>query len=370
MKRSKFAIAAILITVVAMVAPASAFIGSQNIETKAKRMVDIAYDAREIIMNIVAQVETNETAYVMLLDADLDEFFYDNISLCVEIGTILNETEFTSIESGHLEVMENGDGWVYLNTATDALLNLQYEDAIESAREALEVFRDVLRSINDILIDAGIETGEILDAQLLQEAIDRSRDRIAQLRAIIDDDHELETDLTEAEGYLNDAQAALEDDNLQDAKDALNEANSIISYVCTELREIAKGLNPGRVQSYLVHAQQYRERFREMFGQAADEEIDIDSVVQALGYANEEEFIAQLQDMIQSAQNIIQNAQNANDVNHAIKLLKDFSKMAKKMDSAIVEEFGHNNGGNGNANGNGLAGNGKGYGNMGGGNSP
>ena len=129
------------------------------------------------------------------------------------------------------------------------------------------------------------------------------------------------------------------------------------------MREIAKGLNPGRVQSYLVHAQQYRERFREMFGQAADEEIDIDSVVQALGYGNEEEFIAQLQDMIQSAQ-------NANDVNHAIKLLKDFSKMAKKMDSAIVEEFGHNNGGNGNANGNGLAGNGKGYGNMGGGNSP
>ncbi|TRO54484.1 hypothetical protein E2P63_01170 [Candidatus Bathyarchaeota archaeon] len=150
--------------------------------------------------------------------------------------------------------MESGGGWVYLNTATDALLNLQFGDAIESAREALEIFRDVLRSINEMLIDSGIETEEILDAQLLQEAIDRSRDRNAQLPALIDNDHELETDLIEAEGYLEAAQAALEDYNLQDAKDALNEANSIISNICTELREIAKGLNPGRIQSYLVHA--------------------------------------------------------------------------------------------------------------------
>ena len=365
MKRSKFAIVAILITIVAMVAPASAFIGSQNIETKAERMVDIAYDAQDTVMDIVAQLEANTTAHDMLIAADLDEFFYDNVSLCVEEETTLNGTGI-----GMITVSSNGTAWELLVNASLSLADGDYEDAIEDARDALEIFRDVLRTMNNLLVDAGIETGEIINAQLLQEAIDRSRDRIAQLRAIIDDGHELETDLTEAEGYLNDAQAALEDDNLQDAKDALNEANSIISYVCTELREIAKGLNPGRVQSYLVHAQQYRERFREMFGQAADEEIDIDSVVQALGYANEEEFIAQLQDMIQSAQNIIQNAQNANDVNHAIKLLKDFSKMAKKMDSAIVEEFGHNNGGNGNANGNGLAGNGKGYGNMGGGNSP
>jgi hypothetical protein len=223
----------------------------------------------------------------------------------------------------------------------------------------------VLRAINDILVDAGIETGEILNEQLLQEAIDRSRDRIAQLRALIDDENELEEKLIEAESYIDLAQEALDDGNLDDAKDALMEANSIISYVCTELREIARRLNPGRIQSYLVHARQYRERFRQMFGQATDEDINVDDVAVALGYADREEFMEQLQEMIREAQ-------DANDINQAIKALKDFSKMAKKMDNAITEEFEHNRGGNGQGQGNGnmLAGNGKGYGNLGGGNSP
>jgi tetratricopeptide (TPR) repeat protein len=257
-------------------------------------------------------------------------------------------------------VNADGEGWTLLDAANVSLYAGEYEDAIDNARDALEVFRDVLRSINNILVDSGIETEQILDTQLLQEAIDRSRDRIAQLRALIDDGHELEGNLTDAEDYLDVAQTALDAGELEDAKDALIEANSIISDVCTELREIAKGLNPGRVQSYLVHAQQYRERFRGIFGQAADEDIDIDAVVQALGYVDEEDFMAQLQEMIQ-------NAQDANDINHAIKELKDFSKMAKKMDNAITEEFGNHGNGNGQGNGNG---NGKGKGNMGGGNSP
>ena len=353
MKRSKIAILTILLAVIVMAAPASAYITSQNIETKADRMVEIAANAQEAVMEIVAQVEANTTAYQMLLDADLDEQFYGNVSLCVEAGTLVNGKAAT----------DNGEGWNYLDAANTWLLAEYYEDAIDNAREALAIFRDVLRSINDILFDAGIETDDILDAYVLQEAIDRSRDRIDQLQALIDDEHELQGNLTDADDYLDEAQTALDAGELEDAKDALKEANSIISYVCTELREIARELNPGRIQSYLVHAHQYRERFRQMFGQASDEAIDVDAVAKALGYADEEAFMAQLQEMIQ-------NAQDANDINEAIKALKDFSKMAKKMDNAITDEFGRNRGGNGQGNGNGSAGNGKGNGNMGGGNSP
>ena len=364
MKRSKFAIVAILITVVAMVAPASAFITAQNIETKAERMVDIASDAREIIMDIVAQVETNETAYVMLLNADLDELFYGNVSLCVEIGTLLNETDFTSIESGHFEVVENGDGWVYLNTATNSLLNLQYEDAIESARDALDIFRDVLRSINDMLIDSGIETGEILDAQLLQEAIDRSRDRIEQLRDLLDDEHELVVvNLTEAEKLLDQAELALESTGLEDAKDALIEANSIISYVCRQLRTIAQELNPGRITSYLAHARQYKEQFQERFGHAGNEDIDIAALLKRFGYENEDDFMEKLQHMINNAES---KKENKEAIREVMQNLKELGQMIKNMDKALKQEYGNK----GNGNGNGLAGSGKGYGNMGGGNSP
>lgn len=74
-----------------------------------------------------------------------------------------------------------------------------------------------------------------------------------------------------------------------------------------------------------------------MFGQASDEEINIEAVVKAHGYADEATFMAKLQE-------IIQKAQDAQDINEAIKLLKAFSKMAQKMDNAIVKEFGRNNG--------------------------
>ncbi|MGD2066346.1 MAG: hypothetical protein PVI43_04150 [Candidatus Bathyarchaeota archaeon] len=351
MKRSKTTILAIVLAIIVMAAPASALLGSQNIETKAEIMVEIAYGAQETVMGIVTRLEDNSTAYQMLLDADLDELFYGNVSLCVENQTEVNGTI----------VNADGEGWAFLDAANVSLYAEEYELAIENATEALEIFRDVIRSLNDILVDAGIETEGILDTELLQEAIDRSRDRISQLRALIDDGHELEGNLTDAEDYLDIAQTALDLGELEDAEDALMEANSIISDVCAELREIAKGLNPGRIQSYLVHARQYRERFREMFGQASDEDIDVDAVAQALGYADEEEFMARLQKMIE-------DAQDANDINKAIKELKDFSKMAKRMDKALNKEFGNN--GNGNGQGNGNPGNGKGKGNMGNGNSP
>ena len=122
MKRSKLAIAAILIIVVAMVAPASAFITAQNIETKAERMVYIAYDAQETIMGIVTRVEINATAYDMLLAADLDEFFYANVSLCVADGTTLNKTEIT--------VIGDGEAWILLDAANVSLYAGEYEDAI------------------------------------------------------------------------------------------------------------------------------------------------------------------------------------------------------------------------------------------------
>jgi hypothetical protein len=347
------AILAIILAVVVMAAPASAFIGSQNIETKAERMVEIAYGAQETVMNIVARLEANATAYQMLLDADLDELFYGNVSLCVANQTEVNGTI----------VNADGEGWAFLDAANMSLFDEEYEFAIENATEALEIFRDVIRSLNNILVDAGIETERILDAELLQEAIDRARDRIAQLRALIDDEHDLEGNLTDAEDYLDIAQTALDLGELEEAKDALKEANSIILYVCTELRGIAKELNPGRIQSYLVHARQYRERFRQMFGQASDEDIDVDAVAQALGYADGDAFMARLQEMIE-------DAQNARKITEAIKELKDFSKMAKRMDNALTNEFGNSGNGNGNGNGQGNGNSGNGKGNMGGGNSP
>jgi tetratricopeptide (TPR) repeat protein len=348
MKTSKIAILAILVTVIVMAAPASAYVMSQNIETKAERMVEIADGARETVMDLAALVEDNTTAKQLILDADLDEDFYGNVSLCVKDGTMLNGTEVTG----------DGEGWAYLDAANTSLLAGDYKDAIENAREALAIFRDVLRSINNILYDAGIETEQILDAQVLQEAIDRSMDRIEQLRALLADE-ELLGNLTDAEDLLNETQDLLDSDEIEDAKDALIEANSIISDVCRQLKEIAQDLNPGRIERYLGNAHRYKERFRERFGHAWDEEIDVEEFLNALGYENEEAFMAQFQEMIE-------NAQGAEDVKEAIQSLKEIGQMIRNMDSALTQEFGRHRGEQGQN----MPGNGNGYGNMGGGNSP
>jgi tetratricopeptide (TPR) repeat protein len=349
MKTSKIAILTILVTVIVMAAPASAYVMSQNIETKAERMVEIADGARDTVMDLVALVEANATAKQLILDADLDEDFYGNVSLCVKDGTIVNGTAVTG----------DGEGWTYLDAANISLLAGDYEDAIDNAREALAIFRDVLRSINDILYDAGVETDQILDAQILQEAIERSLDRIEQLRALLADE-ELLGNLTDAEDLLlNEAQALLNSGEIEDAKDALIAANSIISDVCQQLKEIAQELNPSRIERYLGNAHKYKEKFKERFGHAWDEEIDVDEFLKALGYQNEEDFMAKFQDMIE-------NAQGAEDIKEAIQSLKEIGQTIRNMDSALTQEFGRHRGGQGQS----MPGNGNGYGNMGGGNSP
>ena len=209
LKTSKIAILAILVTVIVMAAPASAYITSQNIETKAERMVEIADGARDTVMDLVGLVEANDTAMDLIIAAELDEQFYGNVSICVKAGTLVNGTA----------VSDDGEGWTYLDTANQSLLAGDYEDAIDNAREALTIFRDVLRSINGILCDAGVETGQILDAQVIQEAIERSLDRIEQLRALLADE-ELLGNLTDAEDLLNEAQVSLESGEIEDAKDA------------------------------------------------------------------------------------------------------------------------------------------------------
>jgi hypothetical protein len=338
----------ILVTIIAFAAPASAYFSSQNIETKAERMVEIAGEARNTVTELVALVEANATAKQLIIDAELDEQFYGNLSLCVQTGTTVNGEPAT----------EDGEGWTYLNTAEQALLAGEYENAIDNARKALEIFRDALRSSNVILYEADVNIGQLLDPQILQEAIDRSQDRITELRALLADPDML-AKLDDAEELLNQAQDALDLNEIEAAKDSLKEANTLISQVCQDLKQIAQELNPSRIRGYLNEAYQYREKFRERFGRAWNEEIDVDKFLQASGYQNEEEFMARFQEMIQKAQ-------GSANITEAIQNLKDIGQMIHQMDSNLTQEFGRHRGGLGQV----MQGNGNGFGNMGGGNSP
>lgn len=147
-KRIRIATIASLVLLLISIGSVSAVLGGQSPETKADRIVEIAGEAQDRVMDLVALVEADADAMQLINDAGLIVQFNDNVSLCVEDGT----------------------GWTYLDEANTALVAEEYEEAIESAKEALAIFRDVLRSIYVILFDSGVETGELLDSLALQEA--------------------------------------------------------------------------------------------------------------------------------------------------------------------------------------------------------
>jgi hypothetical protein len=310
MKTSKILILSILLTIVVMAAPASAYFSSQSTETKAERMIEIVEGALDRVLDLVALVEADETAMEKITYAGLDDQFYGNVSLC-----------------------EDGEGWIALEAAYDSLDIYEYEDAIDRAREALNIFRDVLRSIHVILCEADVEVGELLDPQILKEAIERSLDRITELRSILTDT-EMLTKLDEAEELLNQAQGLLEQEEIDAAKDNLMEANSLISQVCQELKQIAQELDPQRIRDYCEGAYQYRERFRERFAQAGTEGFNVNGFLQGYGYQNEEDFLARFQEMIQ-------NAEGTKEIQNALENLEEIGRMIREMDQNLTQEMGH-----------------------------
>jgi tetratricopeptide (TPR) repeat protein len=340
MRKNKIAILMILVTVAIMIAPASAYFAGQNIETKAERMVEIAEEALERVTDLAETVDTNVTIIDLLTDAGLYDYYIGNVSLCEE----------------------DGEGLTYLTAAQEAMSAAEetedYEAVIDNAREALEIFRDVLKAINGMLIDVGVETCPVCDENTIEEAIERSQERIDSLVALLADE-ELLTLLDQAQGNLTLAIDAIPID-IEEAKEYLQTANELISEVCQSLRGIARELNPGRIQGYLEKAYQHRERMRERYRGAWENEEDIDEFLQGLGYENEEEFMNQFQEMIQ-------NAQDAETVEEAIETLKEMGQMLRNMDNSFNQKMGNYGGQQGQQQ---MPGNGSGFGNMGGGNSP
>ena len=325
-KRIRIATIASLVLLLISLGSVSAVLSAPRTETIADRIVEIADEAQDRVMDLVALVEADPSAMDLIILAGLDEQFYANVSLCVEAGTLVDGVPATG----------DGTGWTYLDEANTALLAEDYEEAIESAKEALAIFREVLRSIYVILVDSGVETGELfdsLDTLALQEAIERSIDRIAELRDILSPETEIVTKLDTAEDLLNEAKDELLPDNIDGAKANLREANILISEVCQYLKQVAQELNPQRIRDYCETAYQYRERFRGGFEQAETEGFDVNGFLQTYGYQNEEEFMARFQEMIQ-------NAQGTEDLDDVLEDLEEIGRTIREMDGSLTQELG------------------------------
>lgn len=340
LKQNKIVIAIILVAIVVMAAPASAAMyHGQSENDKAEKIVQVAEDAKDRVNDLIALVYINQTALDMIETANLLDELEGNVTLLVE-------------------------GTTNLTAATIALEAEDYEGAIANATQALEIFREVLRSIHTILCDSDVKKGQLIDAQGLLVAMERALDRIDRIRDLLDEDE------TEAFEILNNATLYLDidtarlwllDGNVTETAHNLTLANALISDAHQYLKDQANQGNSGRIDNFLDQMYRARERTRERGQNAGNEGVDTDSVLQSLGYQNMTEFIETLQ-------NMTKNIQGKEDIKEVIKDLKEIGKTIQQMDKALTQEIGHyraqhgqgNTGGNTNGNTSGNGGNGQG----------
>jgi translation initiation factor 2B subunit (eIF-2B alpha/beta/delta family) len=304
----QIAIAAILVGIVTLAAPVSAVMYGQSPNFKAAKIVEFADRAEQRVQDLIDLVYLNTTEI-------------DNAGLLDELDG--NVTLFNL-------------GAANVTAAQSALEAENYEGAIANATQALQIFREVFQSIHFILNESGIQQGDIVDGQGLLVAMRRALERIERLRELLPEgaDEAMEM-LDNATNYL-DLDAArlwLQAGNVTDTAHNLTQANHLISQVHHLLVAQAKQLNAWRINNYLRGINGARLRIRAKILDASNEGVDVNSVLQSMGYQNVTDFMQSLQNMTENAQGKI------NDIKDAIQDLREIGRTIRQMDRELTMEI-------------------------------
>ena len=326
-KKTKVAAIILLASVILATAPVMFLVQGQIQAAPAEKLVELAERAGQHVQNLIDMINANEEALTQIETVGLTEQFKNNVTLY--------ETE----------------GLDNLAAAQEALANSEYEAAVDSAFEALSVFREVYSSIHVILEAADLQKGHLIENQGLLEAITRELQRIDRLREILpaETPEEILGLLVDAEESLNEAKALLLDGDETAARSAFLEAKQSISEVYQDLKEQAEESNTWRLSNYCEGLQQ---RIQERFRYGRDQGIDFTGVLQSFGYQSESQFMEGLQKSIQTAQ-------GEQNFGNAVQDCEGVSQMVQEMEQALNQEITQGQ--------HGPSGSGNGYGGNGGG---
>ena len=195
LKKTKVAAIAILASIILATTPAMLLAQGQIQTAPSQQMVTLAQRAAQQVQNLIDMINADQDALTQIETVGLTDEFNENVSL-FETGL------------GNLEV------------AQTALANSEYQDAVDSAVEALSVFREVYSSIHVILQAADLQKGDLIENQGLLEAITRQLQRIDRLREILPDGapQEISDLLDGAQELLNEAKTSLLDGDVAAAR--------------------------------------------------------------------------------------------------------------------------------------------------------
>ncbi len=342
MTKIKASAFALLILLICSALPTILFANGQGNKTVEENIVTLAEKAGNRIQLLITSIYSDENFTTKIENASLTEQFESNVTLY--------QTE----------------GLDKLSTAQEALTNYEYNNAADSALEALAIFRQVYISLQQILETADVQIEVSTSNQELTDAITRELQRTEALKDLLSEDtpQEIINLLDNANSTLLQAQAALQENKENEAKSLYLEAKQDLSQVYQYLKETAEESNIWRLTNFCEGLQ---ERARERFRYGREQNVDLTATLAALGYQSETEYMNALS-------NQIQNAQNQQDIQNIITECQKLSQIVQEMENAVNQEInrqhgqqgGSENGGNGAGNG---SGNGSGSGGNGGGSS-
>jgi hypothetical protein len=228
LKKTKVAAIAILASIILATTPAMLLAQGQVQTAPAQQIVTIAERAAQQIQNLIDKINANEDALAQIDTIGLTDEFDANVTLY------------------------ESDGLKNLADAQEALTNSKYEDAVDSAVEALSIFREVYSSIHVIMKAADLQRDDLIENQGLLEAITREQQRIDRLREIlpVNAPQDIFDALDASTGLLSEAKTFLLDGDVDAAKSTFLEAKENISKVYDYFKEQAADSNTWRLYNY------------------------------------------------------------------------------------------------------------------------
>ena len=313
--KSKLAAIAMLVSVVLATAPVMFLAQGQIQPSSAQQTVSLAERAADQVQNLIDLIEADDDAAAKIAEVGLTDQFSGNVSLY------------------------EGDGLANLADAQNALAVSEYDAAADYALEALKIFREVYSSIHVIMNAADLQRDDLIENQGLLEAITRELQRIDRLREILPDDapQAIKDLLDDAQGLLDDAKELLLAGDFTDARSEFLEAKGNIAEVYEYLKVEAEETNEWRLSGYCAGLQ---ERIRERFRYGQEQGVDFTGVLQSYGYQSESQYMAALQ-------NRIQTAQGEQNFGAALQDCEGISQMVQQMEQALNQEIGRHQAQNG-----------------------
>ncbi|MCW4028783.1 MAG: hypothetical protein NWE92_03960 [Candidatus Bathyarchaeota archaeon] len=313
MANHKTAARALLILLISSSIPAFLILNGQgqvNVAVEEK-MVQLAEQTSNQIQNLITKVYADEEAQEKIENASLTQQFEANVTIY------------------------QNEGLSKLSAAQEALANSNYDSAADSAREALSVFREVYRSLQQILETAGVQDNSALNNQELLDAINRELLRVETLQNLLPANATQERlTLETSKDKLLEAQTALQEGKYSQAQTLYLEAKQDITQIYQYLKTQAEESNMWRLSRYCESLQQ---RIQERFQYGSQNGVNFDATLQSLGYQSESQFM-------QALQNIIQNAQSQSDIKKAIEECTTVGQMVQQMEQALNQEINHQQG--------------------------